>query len=224
MKLYSKYLKKYNIPFSVAVFCVELEAVCDLLRPTFMSNIINTGIEQGALSRVYYWGMFMLIVTAIGACFAVTRNVLANKVSQRMGADLWYDLFKKIVHFSEDSTDKIESGSLITRMTNDTSQVILFVNGILRIFLKAPITCVGSIILVTLLNFKLSLIIYSVVIIVGILIIVSIKLSYSRFYQLQKAMDKVNLVVQEYLIGIRLLRFLENSRRKVKSLKMQMKI
>ncbi|OOM10472.1 putative multidrug transporter membrane\ATP-binding components [Clostridium saccharobutylicum] len=224
MKLYSKYFKKYNIPFSVAVFCVELEAVCDLLRPTFMSNIINTGIEQGALSRVYYWGMFMLIVTAIGACFAVTRNVLANKVSQRMGADLWYDLFKKIVHFSEDSTDKIESGSLITRMTNDTSQVILFVNGILRIFLKAPITCVGSIILVTLLNFKLSLIIYSVVIIVGILIIVSIKLSYSRFYQLQKAMDKVNLVVQEYLIGIRLLRFLEHSRRKVKSLKMQMKI
>lgn len=206
MKLYSKYFEKYKIPFSVAILCVALEAICDLLGPTLMSNIINTGIEQGALSRVYYWGMLMLIVTGIGACFAITRNVLASKVSQRMGADLRYDLFKKIVHFSEDSTDKIESGSLITRMTNDTSQVILFVNGIMRIFLKAPITCVGSIILATLLNFKLSLIIYSVVIIVGILIIVSMKLSYPRFYQLQKAMDKVNLVVQEYLIGVRLVK------------------
>ncbi|NYC51050.1 ATP-binding cassette subfamily B protein [Clostridium beijerinckii] len=171
-----------------------------------MSNIINTGIEQGSLSKVYYWGMLMLIVTAIGAVFAVTRNILASKVSQRMGADLRYDLFEKIVYFSELSTDKIESGSLITRMTNDTAQVILFVNGIMRIFLKAPITCIGSIVLATLLNFRLSLIIYGVVAIVSILIIISMKLSYPRFYELQKAMDKVNSVVQEYLIGVRLVK------------------
>jgi ATP-binding cassette subfamily B multidrug efflux pump len=206
MNLYSKYFKKYKIPFGIAVFCVASEAICDLLGPTLMSNIINAGIEQGALSKVYYWGMLMLIVTAIGACFAVTRNILASKVSQRMGADLRYDLFEKIVYFSEVSADKIESGSLITRMTNDTAQVILFVNGIMRIFLKAPITCIGSIVLATLLNFKLSLIIYGVVAVVTILIIVSMKLSYPRFYELQKAMDKVNSVVQEYLIGVRLVK------------------
>ena len=206
MNLYSKYFKKYKFPFLVAVFCVALEAICDLLGPTLMSNIINTGIEQGLLSKVYYWGVLMLIVTAVGACFAVTRNILASKVSQRMGADLRYDLFEKIVYFSEVSTDKIESGSLITRMTNDTSQIIQFVNGIMRIFLKAPITCIGSIILASLLNFKLSLIIYSVVAVVAILIIVSMRLSYPRFYKLQKAMDKVNSVVQEYLIGVRLVK------------------
>ncbi len=196
MNLYSKYFNKYKIPFGIAVFCVASEAICDLLGPTLMSNIINTGIEQGSLSKVYYWGMLMLIVTAIGAVFAVTRNILASKVSQRMGADLRYDLFEKIVYFSELSTDKIESGSLITRMTNDTAQVILFVNGIMRIFLKAPITCIGSIVLATLLNFRLSLIIYGVVAIVSILIIISMKLSYPRFYELQKAMDKVNSVVR----------------------------
>jgi ATP-binding cassette, subfamily B, multidrug efflux pump len=206
MGLYSKYFNKYKFPFLVAVLCVTLEAVCDLLSPTLMSHIINSGINQGALTKVYYWGAFMLIVTLIGACFAVSRNILASYVSQRMGMDLRYDLFEKIVNFSEKSTDKIESGSLITRMTNDTSQIIQFVNGIMRIFLKAPILCIGSIVLASMLNLKLSLIIYSIVAVVAILIIVSMKLSYPRFYTLQKAMDGVNSVVQEYLIGVRLVK------------------
>nr|WP_205603149.1 ABC transporter ATP-binding protein [Clostridium butyricum] len=189
-----------------AIICVALEAVCDLLGPTLMSNIINSGIDKAQISNVYYWGGLMLMVTAFGACFAVTRNILASKVSQRVGADLRYDLFKKILYFSEKGADKIESGSLITRMTNDTSQIVQFINGIMRIFLKAPITCIGSIVLATLLNFKLSIIIYGVVAIVGILIIASMKLSYPRFYNLQKSMDKVNSVVQEYLIGVRLVK------------------
>ncbi|MFU0828471.1 MAG: Xenobiotic-transporting ATPase [Lachnoclostridium sp.] len=206
MKLYSKYFKKYKIPFFIAIICVTLEGVCDLLGPTLMSNIINTGIELGSIGNVYYWGGLMLLVTLIGAGFAVTRNILASKVSQRMGADLRYDLFEKIMHFSEVSADKIESGSLITRMTNDTSQVIQFVNGIMRIFLKAPVTCIGSIVLASLINFRLSLIIYGIVAVVAGLIILSMKLSYPRYYELQKAMDKVNLTVQEYLIGVRLVK------------------
>lgn len=206
MKLYSKYFKKYKIPFLSAVFCVTLEAVCDLLGPTLMSNIINMGIEEGSLYHVYYWGALMLLATVVGACFAVTRNILASKVSQRVGADLRYDIFEKILYFSEASTDKIESGSLITRMTNDTAQITQFINGIMRIFLKAPITCIGSIVLASLLNFRLSLIIYAIVGIVSVLIIISMRLSYPRFYELQKAMDKVNSVVQEYLIGVRLVK------------------
>lgn len=206
MNFYSKYFKRYKLPFLTAIICVTMEAICDLLGPTLMSNIINLGIDGANLSSVYYWGGLMLMVTGFGACFAITRNILASKVSQRVGADLRYDLFRKILYFSEDGADKIESGSLITRMTNDTSQVVQFINGIMRIFLKAPITCIGSIVLATILNFRLSLIIYVVVIIVVGLIVVSMKLSYPRFYKLQKSIDKVNSVVQEYLIGIRLVK------------------
>lgn len=206
MKLYGKYFLKYKVPFLIAILCVTLEAICDLLGPTLMAYIVNNGIEKGDLAKVYYWGTLMLVVTLIGACFAVIRNNLASKVSQRMGADLRADLFEKIVSFSEVNVDKIDSGSLITRMTNDTSQIILFVNGIMRIFLKAPITCIGSILLATMLNFRLSLIIYGVVAVVAILIYISMKLSYPRFYQLQKAMDQVNSKIQEYLIGVRLVK------------------
>jgi ATP-binding cassette subfamily B protein len=206
LRLYGKYFNKYKIPFISAILCVALEAICDLLGPTLMSNIINTGIEQGSLSKVLYWGGRMLLVTAVGACFAIIRNNLASKVSQRMGADLRYDLFKKIIYFSEESADKIESGSLITRMTNDTAQITQFVNGIMRIFIKAPILCVGGIVLASMLNLKLSIIIYGIVIIIAILIIISMKLSYPRFTLLQKAMDRVNSEVQEYLIGVRLVK------------------
>lgn len=206
MGLYSKYFKRYKIPFLAAVLCVTLEAVCDLMGPTLMSHIVNSGIEKGSLANVYYWGIRMLFITLIGACFAVMRNNLASHVSQRMGADLRMDLFEKIMSFSEESSDKIESGSLITRMTNDTSQVTQFVNGMMRIFIKAPITCIGSIILASLLNIRLSFIIYAVVVIVAALIFISMKLSYPRFSYLQKAMDQVNVKIQEYLIGVRLVK------------------
>jgi len=206
MKLYGKYFRSYKAPFLIGILCVTLEALCDLLGPTLMSHIINDGIEKGSRAEVYHWGMLMLAVTLIGACFAVSRNNLASYVSQRMGADLRADLFKKILSFSEDSADKIDGGSLITRMTNDTSQIVQFVNGIMRIFLKAPVTCIGSIVLASLLNIRLSLIIYGVVAVVTILIYISMKFSYPRFYQLQKAIDQVNLKVQEYLIGVRLVK------------------
>lgn len=206
MGFYDEYFRRYKVPFLIGVLCVTLEAVCDLLGPTLMSHIVNDGIEKGSLSEVYYWGMLMLAVTLIGACFAVTRNIQASYVSQRMGADLRADLFEKIMSFSEESVDKIDAGSLITRMTNDTSQIVQFVNGIMRIFLKAPLTGIGSIVLASLLNIRLSLLIYGVVAIVTLLIYLSMKLSYPRFYQLQKAVDQVNLKVQEYLIGVRLVK------------------
>jgi ATP-binding cassette subfamily B protein len=206
MRLYGKYFNKYKVPFLISVLCVTLEAVCDLMGPTLMSHIINSGIEKGSLERVYHWGGIMLFVTLAGACFAVIRNNLAGYVSQAMGADLRLDLFKKIISFSEKSADKIESGSLITRMTNDSAQVIMFVNGIMRIFLKAPITCIGSIILASLLNMRLSLIIYGVVAIVTILIYISMKVSFPRFNQLQTAVDQLNSKVQEYLIGVRIVK------------------
>ncbi len=110
------------------------------------------------------------------------------------------------MNFSEAASDKIESGSLITRVTNDTSQITQFVNGMMRVFFKAPITCIGSIVLAVMLSARLSMILFAVVILVSAFIVISMKLSYSRFAKLQAAVDKVNTVVQEYLMGVRLVK------------------
>jgi ATP-binding cassette, subfamily B, multidrug efflux pump len=206
MNIYRKYIPKYWLPFLTAVLCVAGEAGCDLLGPAFMSHIINNGIEGRNLSAVYKWGLYMLIATLCGAVFAVTRNIISSTVSQHFGADLRYDLFDKILHFSTKSSDEIESGSLITRMTNDISQIVNFINGMMRIFFKAPLTCIGSMVLASMLNFNLSLIIYAVIAVVALLLYISMKLSYPRYEFLQKAMDKMNTCVEEYLMGIRLVK------------------
>ena len=206
MPVYATYFHKYKWPFLIAVFCVACEALCDLLGPTLMAQVLNVGILGSQLSAVEYWGGLMLAVTAVGAGFAVTRNILASRVSQRLGAELRYDCFQKIMSLSEAGADQIETGSLITRMTNDTTQVTQFVNGIMRVFMKAPITCVGSIVLASILNLRLSVIIYAVVLVTGLLVYVSMKMSYPRFALYQRAMDRVNTIAQEYLGGVRLVK------------------
>lgn len=206
MDIYKRYFNKYKLAFITAVTCVFFEAICDLLQPTVMARIIDEGVKSSQVGTVIKLGLLMLTITAFGACFATTRSILSSKVSQSFGADLREDVFAKIIKFSEISADKIESGSLITRMTNDTSQVTQFINGLMRIFFKAPITCIGSIILAVMLSLQLSLILFLVVVIVATFIVLSMKMSYERFARVQYAIDKVNGVVQEYLMGIRLVK------------------
>lgn len=206
MKLVQTYIKKYWIPFSFAVLCVFGEAVCDLLQPTIMSHIIDDGVATGHLQTVWRLGAFMLFVTGIGLCFAVTRNYVSSHVSQRFGAELRLDLYRKIMSLSLTNADKFGSGSLITRITNDVSQVSQFVHGLMRIFVKSPLTCIGSIILAVMLNPRLSLILLVAILIVATLIIISMKLSYRRYSKVQYAMDNVNTTVQEYLLGVRLVK------------------
>ena len=206
MFIYSKYISKYKWPASTAVLCVTLEAICDLLAPTLMAKLIDMGVQDGNREAVVYWGSMMVGVTILGAVFAVIRSILSSTVSQRIGADLRYDLFSKIMSFSERSADKIPHGSLITRMTNDTNQVTQFINGMMRIFIKAPIVCIGSIVLASMLNLRLSIVVYVSVIVVTLILSTSMRFSYRFFAKVQQATDRVNSVVQEYLMGIRLVK------------------
>jgi len=185
---------------------VALEAICDLLGPTIMARLINFGVQQNNTTLIYQYGALMLLVTAIGATFAITRSILASSISQKIGVNLRNELFTKIVNFSESSVDELSSGTLITRMTNDTNQVVQFINGLMRIFVKAPVVGIGCIVMASLLNLKLSIIIYLVVVIIALMLFFSLRLSYPRFSKLQLALDKLNAIVQEYLMGIRLIK------------------
>lgn len=206
MNIYKRYFKKYSVLFFTATTFVFLESMADLLQPTIMARIIDEGVREKSVETVIRYGVLMLFITLLGAVFATIRNILASKVSQGFGKDLREDLFEKIMNFSEGSADKMESGSLITRMTNDTAQTVQFVNGMMRIFFKAPVTGIGSMILAAALSPKLALILFSVVSIVAVLIYISMKMSYERFAKVQYAMDKLNLVIQEYLLGVRLVK------------------
>ena len=93
MKIYMRYFTKYKYWFFIAVSCVALEALCDLLGPTLMSHIINDGIELGMIQNVYLWGGRMIFAAALGAVFAVSINIIAINVSMCLVAYLLYFLF-----------------------------------------------------------------------------------------------------------------------------------
>lgn len=183
-----------------------MEAVGDLLQPAIMSKIIDVGVKGKDINYVLKMGGVMLLVTAFGAGAAVTRNIVSSKVSQSFGGELRLDLFKKIQQLSFDNIDKLETASLITRLTNDVTQLQNFVHGMMRIFVKAPIVCIGSIIMATVLNAKLAVIIFLIVPIVAVLISLSMKIGYPYFTKVQKAVDKVNGVIREYLSGVRVVK------------------
>jgi ATP-binding cassette, subfamily B, multidrug efflux pump len=203
---FRKYIKNYWKSFCVALSFLTMEAVADLMQPTIMSKIVDIGVSHKDINYVLKMGGVMLLVTGLGAISAVSRNIVSSKVSQMFGAELRLDLFKKVQSLSFDNIDKFETASLVTRLTNDVTQLQNFVHGMMRIFVKAPIVCVGSIIMATILNAKMAVIIFSIVPIVALLISLSMKIGYPRFTRVQKALDKVNGVIREYLSGVRVVK------------------
>lgn len=200
------YVNKYWKGFFTAVFFVTIEAVCDLMQPTIMSKIVDKGVANKSLNYVVYMGGVMLLITALGALAASIRNVISSNVSQKFGAEMRSDLFKKIQSLSFENIDKFESASLVTRLTNDVTQVQNFVNGLMRIFVKAPLVGLGSIIMAARLNFRLSIILFIVVPIVAVLIYTNMKFAYPYFVKMQKTLDNVNSAMREYLSGVRVVK------------------
>ncbi|MFC5448912.1 ABC transporter ATP-binding protein [Paenibacillus aestuarii] len=206
MGFMKKYVDKHWRLFLVAVFFVTLESVADLLQPTIMSHILDFGVAAGRLDYVLRLGGLMLLVTAGGALAASMRNIVASRVSQKFGTELRSDLFQKIQSLDFSNIDRFERASLITRLTNDVTQVQNFVNGLMRIFVKAPLLCIGSLIMAVRLNPQLSVVLLIVVPIVGLLVALNLKIGFSRFVLVQKALDGVNRVIREYLSGVRVVK------------------
>jgi len=206
MRYYTKYTKKYGVIFCVSLVFLTLEALCDLLQPTIMSRIVDVGVANRDLDYVLSTGGWMLGVTAVGAIAATVRNLLSTYVSQNFGAQLRADLFQKVQTLSFENIDKFDRASLVTRLTNDVTQVQVFVNGMMRIFVKAPLTCIGGLVMATQLNARLAVVLAVVVPIVGLFIFLNMKIGFPFFMKVQQSLDKVNGVMREYLSGVRVVK------------------
>jgi ATP-binding cassette, subfamily B, multidrug efflux pump len=206
MGFLTRYIKKYWKSFSIAVLFLTFEAICDLMQPTIMSKIIDVGVVGRNINYVLKMGGLMLLITAFGAVSASTRSVVASIVSQNFGAELRSDLFKKIQSLSFEKIDKFDRASLITRLTNDVNQVQVFVNGLMRIFVKSPLLAIGGLIMASRLNLRLAVVLAVVVPIVAVLIILNMRLGFPLFAKVQTALDRVNGVMREYLSGVRVVK------------------
>ncbi|CQR74907.1 Putative multidrug export ATP-binding/permease protein [Sporomusa ovata DSM 2662] len=201
-----KYRIKYWKQFWLAAAFVTIETTCDLLQPTIVSKIIDIGVADRRPDYILSQGALMVLITALGALAASIRNVIASKVSQNFGSELRGDLYEKIQMLSFTNIDNLNRTSLVTRLTNDVNQVQLLVNSLMRISLKAPLLCIGSLIMAINLNPHLAVILIFIVPIILLLIVITIKVGFPRFAQVQTALDQVNAVMREYLSGIRVVK------------------
>ncbi|NMS91813.1 ABC transporter ATP-binding protein [Clostridioides difficile] len=206
MRYFKKYIKKYIALFLTAVFFLTLEAFCDLAQPTIMAKIIDIGVSNKNLDYILSTGALMIGITFLGAIFSIIRSIISARVSQCFSYDLRQDVFEKINTYSLKQIDKFGRASLITRITNDINQIQQFVHGMMRVFIKSPIMCIGSLIIAIKLNLKMSIIILVAVLIIFIIILLNMKIGYRLFKNVQESTDKINSKLRQFLGGIKVVK------------------
>ena len=200
------YWRKYRVLFFTGIFFLTVEALCDLIQPAVVAGIIDTGVKGNDLDYVLTRCALMFLVTAVGASGAVMRNLIASRVSQRFGADLRFDVFNSICGYSFEELSQKPPATLITRITNDVTQIQNFANGLMRIFIKAPLLCLGSLVMVVMLNARLAAILAVVVPVVVALLYFSMRTGLPFFAKMQVKLDQSNSVIREYLSGVRVVK------------------
>ena len=207
-----KYLKKYWFFALLAPIFMIGEVSMDLLQPELMSRIIDDGVLGlnngwvGNLNTVITIGLKMIGFVALGGICGIMSGVFANLCAQQFGNDVRKAVFKRIMEFSFEQTDKFSTGSLITRVTNDITQLQNFVMQCLRGFVRTSMLFIGGIACMVSLNMEFGIIIACALPFVAVCVVYFIAKANPKFTVLQKKLDKVNNVMQENVSGARVVK------------------
>lgn len=191
----------------------------DLLQPKLMSSIVDDGVLAGNLPHIVTTGLIMLLVALIGWVGGAGCTLYSSKAAVGYGTDLRQELFDHIQTFSFRNLDTFQEGSLITRLTSDITQMQIFVQMLLRMFIRSPMLIIGSIIMAFTISVKLALILILTVPVLFIILFILIKASYPLFASVQSKLDQVNAVLQENLAGIRVVKAFARARLEKKRFK-----
>ena len=206
MKKLFAFLKPYRVFMAVALFLMLVELGVELVQPLFIAKIIDDGILEKDLSVVVKWGGIMMGISIFSFLGGIVNSFMASHVSQSFGYDLRKSLFGKIQAFSFANLNKIPTSSLITRMTNDVMMLQNTVFMGLRIMARAPLIVIGGAIMALMVDVKLSLVlVISIPILVVFLGYVMTRAT-RLFQSVQRRLDRVNGVMRENLIGMRLIK------------------
>jgi len=207
MRRYWKYAKPYLSSFIIGPILMIVEVIGEVVMPLLLSNIIDYGVNGGR--GIYYiltMGISMIITALCMMAGGVGGAYFAIKASSGFANDLRKDMFNKIQKFSFTNIDSFNTGSLITRLTNDITQVQNMIQMMLRLALRAPGMLIGALIMAFSLNSKLALVILCVIPLLGLAIYSILKVAFPRFKVMQKMLDALNTVTQENLINIRVVK------------------
>ena len=207
-----KYLKKYWLFAILAPLFMVGEVLADLVQPRLMSTIVDEGVlglsnnGVGNLNLVLTEGLKMIIFVILGGLSGILCGVCSNIASQNFGNDLRKDIFKNIMSFSLEQTDKFSTGSLITRVTNDITQLQNFIQMSMRGFIRTFMLFAGGIICMLSLNLSFGAVIACALPLVTICVIYFLSKANPLFSKLQQKLDNVNNVMQENVSGFRVVK------------------
>lgn len=201
-----KTLKPFRLAIAGVLILVFLQSMGDLYLPTLMSDIIDKGIVEGNQSYIWRIGGFMLLVAAGGVLCSIAASYLSARVAAGFGKNTRSRMFNHVENFTLHEFDKLGTASLITRTTNDITQVQTVLTMMLRMMVGAPMMMIGGIIMAVSEDAKLSLIFVVVLpLLIGAIVLIGSK-GLPLFKAIQIKLDKLNLVLREHLTGIRVIR------------------
>ena len=202
----ASYLSGYEKHAVAAPLYIIVESICQLLIPLLMAYIIDEGIEMENMAAVYKYGALMVLVALIATFTGALSAKAAAAAGNGLGANLRRAEFEKISSFSFADIDRFSSSSLITRMTNDVTNIQNVAMVCLRILVRAVTMLVASIFLTVSISPKLALVVLVIlpIMVVGLLILM--KICMPLFEKMQQALDRLNETVQENLIGVRVVK------------------
>jgi ATP-binding cassette subfamily B protein len=201
-----KYFRTYSGIILGAVALLFLQANCDLALPDYMAKIVNSGVLSGNLNYILKTGGIMLLITLLGTAASITVGYLASMTAAGVAHDLRSDLFKRVENFANAEFDKFSTASLITRTTNDITQIQTVLVMMVRLVFYAPILGVGGVIKAVSSSASMSWIIGVAVICLIGTIMVLFSLAMPKFKIIQNLVDRLNLVTRENLEGMLVIR------------------
>ncbi|WP_424766253.1 ABC transporter ATP-binding protein [Paenibacillus sp. sgz302251] len=206
MRTMFTYLKKYRFAAVVALLLMLMELAVELLQPLIISKIIDNGIGENNLTVVLQWGGVLIGCSILAFVVGIFSSFYASHVSQSFGFDLREKLYDKVQSFSFANFNRFPESSLITRLTNDVTQLQNTVFMGLRIMLRAPLLVIGSIAMAFVVQPKLALWLAAVIPLLSVFLFWVLKRGERLFRSVQQQLDHVNGVMQQNLIGMRIVR------------------
>ena len=207
MKRWMKYVKPYKKYFISGPICMIIEVIGEVVMPLFLAAIINSAQNNTLTpnSSVLY-ALLMILTALIMMLGGVGGSYFGAKASVNFASDLRSDVFKKVQKFSFANVDKFSTGSLVTRLTNDVTQLQNFVNMLLRMCLRSPGMLVGALIMAINIKPELAIVLGIAIPVMIVAILFIIKKGFPRFSMVQEKVDKLNSTVQENVTNVRVVK------------------
>ena len=200
------FLKPYWLWATLAPLLMVLEVAMDLMQPRLIQHMIDAGILQQDMRAVLNTGAWMLGLAVVGFLGGIGCAVFAVMAGQAFGADLRRALFRQVQTLAFGNLDELETGSIVTRLTNDVIQVQELVMMMLRVMVRAPMLLVGSLIMAVLTSPELALLFVVLIPVVLVFVVWIVNKTFPLFSTVQQKLDAINTVMQENLAGVRVVK------------------